>query len=218
MNELVLLVLVSIEPHNKFRMLDDLVIQPSDEKPLRADAVRNRELLLDSARKLFDKHGVSCVSMSAIAQEAEVGKGTLYRHFRDKAELCHALLDTDMHILQDNTLQYLGRDESPVDKLRWFLVQVVQFVDTNQAFLQETSTNTGMIMLEHPAHVWWRQTIIGLLIQMNIPSSQRPYIADTLYVMVDVQTIRFQYESLGYSRADIMAGLNMLVDQLVVHL
>ena len=196
-------------------MLDNLLIQPSDEKPLRADAVRNRELLLDSARRLFDKHGVACVSMSAIAQEAEVGKGTLYRHFRDKAELCHALLDTDMHVLQDNTLQYLRQDVSPVDKLRWFLEQVVQFVDTHQAFLQETSTNTGMIMLEHPAHLWWRQTIIGLLMQMHVPPEQRAYLADTLYVMVDVQTIRFQQESLGYNRADIVAGLHMLVEQLV---
>ncbi|MEV7892228.1 TetR/AcrR family transcriptional regulator [Streptomyces sp. NPDC002817] len=59
----------------------------------RSDAVRNRERLLDAARRLVVEHGIECVTMEAVAKEAGVGKGTLFRRFGDRAGLLLALLD-----------------------------------------------------------------------------------------------------------------------------
>ena len=47
----------------------------------RQDAVKNRARILETAHDLFARYGVESVSMNRIAQEAEVGAGTLYRHF-----------------------------------------------------------------------------------------------------------------------------------------
>ena len=45
---------------------ENLII--SEARPKRSDAVKNRQLLLDTARRLFDTEGVEAVSMSAIAR------------------------------------------------------------------------------------------------------------------------------------------------------
>jgi AcrR family transcriptional regulator len=57
----------------------------------RSDALRNRQHILDIARDHFAEHGVSG-SLDAIAKDAGVGPGTLYRHFHSKEALLAALL------------------------------------------------------------------------------------------------------------------------------
>lgn len=57
----------------------------------RSDALRNRQHILDVARQHFTEHGVSG-SLDAIAKEAGVGPGTLYRHFPSRDALLAALL------------------------------------------------------------------------------------------------------------------------------
>ena len=53
-----------------------------DEPPLRADAARNRDKVLVAAEKLFAERSADCVTMDAVAAEAGVGKGTLFRALR----------------------------------------------------------------------------------------------------------------------------------------
>ncbi|WP_202803301.1 TetR/AcrR family transcriptional regulator [Tsukamurella sp. 1534] len=57
----------------------------------RADAVRNRQKLVDAARASFDEHGVD-VPLERIAKRAGVSIGTLYNHFADRGELVDAVL------------------------------------------------------------------------------------------------------------------------------
>lgn len=59
---------------------------------LRADAARNREKLLDSARELFNERGLD-VTLNDIAHHAGVGVGTAYRRFADKYEVLDALYE-----------------------------------------------------------------------------------------------------------------------------
>jgi AcrR family transcriptional regulator len=59
---------------------------------LRADARRNRELVLDAARSQFADNGLD-VHMEQIARGAGVGVGTVYRHFPAKEDLLQALAD-----------------------------------------------------------------------------------------------------------------------------
>ncbi len=58
---------------------------------LRADAARNRRVLLDAAAAVFAEHGTE-VSISEIAQRAGIGKGTVFRHFASKENLVAAIL------------------------------------------------------------------------------------------------------------------------------
>lgn len=56
------------------------------ERPLRADARRNRERILQSAREVFAEYGIDA-QMDDVARRAGVGVGTVYRHFPTKEAL-----------------------------------------------------------------------------------------------------------------------------------
>jgi AcrR family transcriptional regulator len=86
---------------------------------LRADAARNRRLVLDAAHNAFTRNGVTA-SLDDVARAAGVGPGTLYRHFPTRDELVLAVIDdglTDLHRLGTELLD----DPDPVDALRRWL-------------------------------------------------------------------------------------------------
>ena len=64
-----------------------------DPPPERADAARNRHAVLAAALRLVDHCGVDAVSMDAVAAEAGVGKGTLFRRFGSRQGLMAAVLN-----------------------------------------------------------------------------------------------------------------------------
>jgi AcrR family transcriptional regulator len=69
-------------------------------RPLRKDAVRNRELLLTAAREVFAERGLEA-SLDDVARRAGVGIGTAYRHFANKQELASALFEQHIEDLID---------------------------------------------------------------------------------------------------------------------
>jgi AcrR family transcriptional regulator len=178
----------------------------------RADALKNRALILETASRLFNERGVSAVTMSDIVEEAAIGKGTLYRHFENKFDLCHSMLDHDQRALQERSLEYLREHDDALANLSWFLAEIAHFVDRNIELLC-VGTDHGAV-LDHPAHWWWRMTIRGLLGQIN-PPGDLDYISDMLYLMLDVRTIFFQRQQQGYSIERISDGLVDILHQLV---
>jgi AcrR family transcriptional regulator len=70
------------------------------ERPLRADARRNRARLLEAAREAFAAEGLA-VPLDEIARRAGVGPGTLYRHFPTKEALFEAVVDDRLRDLAD---------------------------------------------------------------------------------------------------------------------
>ena len=193
--------------------MDDNLIFP-DHRPSRADAVKNRELLMQTAQRLFAQNGVDAVKMSDVADAAGVGKGTLYRHFpKGKLELCQVLIDQDQRDLQDRTLKRLREHGDPVLDLEWFLREVLAFVVRNQSLVFAEAA-IGML-LDHPAHSWWRQTIRGLLMRIK-PDVDLDYTTDLLFVMLDPRTIHFQMNARGYDPERIASGLVAVLYRLVI--
>jgi AcrR family transcriptional regulator len=72
----------------------------ADPKPLRSDARRNRQRLLEAARAAFAADGLA-VPLDEIARRAGVGPGTLYRHFPAKEALFEAVLQDRLRCLAD---------------------------------------------------------------------------------------------------------------------
>lgn len=66
------------------------------ERPLRADARRNREQIMTAAGELFAGHGHD-VQMEQIAARTGLGMGTLYRHFPNKRALLTAIVQARFH-------------------------------------------------------------------------------------------------------------------------
>lgn len=86
----------------------------------RADAVRNRELLLVTAREMIAEHGVEKVTMDGLAERAGLGKGTVFRRFGTRAGIFRALLDADERHFQDQVLSGpppLGPGTDPAARL-----------------------------------------------------------------------------------------------------
>ncbi len=189
------------------------LIQP-DVRVYRADALKNRALILETAQRLFAAQGVEAVSMTTIAEAAGIGKGTLYRHCEDKGQLCHALLDEDQRDLQEQTLRRLAAPDGPMEKLCWFLEAVMQFVLRNEALFRAISGHLHEMPLSHPAQFWWRQTIFGLLKPLR-PAQDMNYAADVLYLLVDVRTIQYLLHERGYSPDQIAQALHATAHALI---
>ncbi len=186
---------------------DPIPLQPT--RPSRADALRNRELLLETAQRLFAAHGVEAVSMSAIAEAADVGKGTLYRHFASKTDLCLALLDQQQRSLQERTLQRLRHNDDPEANLRWFLREALTYVWQNLPLLLVGAPEAH---LRHTAaHTWWRQTLRGLLARLGV-KQHLDYAADALYIMLDAHTVHFQCQVRPCTLDELVAGIHALLN------
>jgi AcrR family transcriptional regulator len=80
------------------------------EKPLRADARRNREKVLAAARAVFSEQGVDA-QMDDVARRADVGVGTVYRHFPTKEALVYALTDELFDVIAAHAREMLSRDD-----------------------------------------------------------------------------------------------------------
>src|SRR6202047_2042752 len=101
----------------------------SMRKP-RADALRNRERVLESAKAVFSAGGAEA-SLEAVARSAGVGIGTLYRHFPTREALFEAVYRREVEHLADLAEQ-LKQEAQPVDALRHWMRSNVKFVATKK--------------------------------------------------------------------------------------
>jgi AcrR family transcriptional regulator len=96
----------------------------------RADAVRNRERVLEAAKAVFSAGGPDA-SLEAVARRAGVGIGTLYRHFPTRESLFEAVYRREVQQLGELAEQ-LKSEAAPVDALRRWLRSNVEFVATKK--------------------------------------------------------------------------------------
>lgn len=130
----------------------------------RADAARNRTKILDAAKRLLADHPIAEICMDAVAKEAGVGKGTVYRRFPDRTALCLTLLDEEARQFQEHVLSGLGLadDTSPRTRVFTFLDQLFDFVWSQRALLAEawSAHKGGAALYDHPGHAWQRQALV----------------------------------------------------------
>src|SRR2546421_9804063 len=94
---------------------------PPSERPLRRDAERNRQRILDAARVVFAERGLSG-SHDDIAHQAGVGVGTVYRRFPDKEQLIDALFETRIEEIA-NVARAAAENPDPWSALMGFLMR-----------------------------------------------------------------------------------------------
>ena len=91
-------------------------------RPMRADARRNRDAILQAARAVFAKDGV-LASLDGIALRAGVGNATLYRNFPTRDDLLAAVMEVDLDEALSEA-ETLGREQSPRVALAEWLVRL----------------------------------------------------------------------------------------------
>ena len=87
------------------------VYKGSDRKP-RTDAIRNRERVLEAAKAVFSQGGPEA-SLEAVAREAGVGIGTLYRHFPTREALYDAVYRREVDQLVE-LARHLATTTTPI--------------------------------------------------------------------------------------------------------
>lgn len=192
------------------------------ERHERADAAANRALILHTAERLFRERGVENVCMAEIAEAAGVGKGTLYRRFANKGELCLALMDTQMAEFQNAMLTLfngLSAQGVPyLEQLATFLRSLVEFTEIHSPLLVEVQ-RAGMIQSEERLnlpHFWQYMTVSALLRSAERAGEladglDLEYLGEALLAPLQVDYFRFQRNIRGYTLERISDGLRSLV-------
>jgi AcrR family transcriptional regulator len=97
----------------------------------RADAQRNRALLLKTAKAAFAEKGAAA-SLDEIARTAGVGAGTLYRHFPTRDALIEAVYRHETEQLV-TAASRLAETQAPIEALREWLLLFVDYMATKHA-------------------------------------------------------------------------------------
>jgi AcrR family transcriptional regulator len=105
-------------------------------RPLRADAARNRELLLAAAADEFAERGLDA-SVADIARRAGVGKGTVFRHFATKDDLLAAIVLDRIDALNAVGENLLEAADPGAALLEFLTVAAHQRQQRDLSFLQE---------------------------------------------------------------------------------
>jgi AcrR family transcriptional regulator len=103
-------------------------------RPKRADARRNYEKLVTAARDAFAEHDTSA-SLEDIARRAEVGIGTLYRHFPTRQDLLEAAYIDEVEAICRSAEDLA--DLPPWDALSQWLHRFVGFAATKRALAEQ---------------------------------------------------------------------------------
>lgn len=115
--------------------------QPSTARKPRADAQRNRQRLLETARTVFAAKGAEA-SLDEIARAAGVGIGTLYRHFPTRDALVEEVYRTASQQLADAATA-LAEAYPPIEALRQWLWLFVDHLATKQMMAEALNALVG---------------------------------------------------------------------------
>lgn len=107
----------------------------------RVDAQRNRERILEVARDAFTEHGAEA-TLDEIARRAEVGPGTLYRHFPTRDALIEEVYRSEVEKLTAAGQRY-ARTMGPLDALRAWMLLFVDHVAKKWLILPVMDTVPG---------------------------------------------------------------------------
>src|SRR5262245_54317410 len=101
-----------------------------EARPLRADARRNRDRLVEAAVRAFTQGGLDA-TLESIARDAGVGIGTLYRHFPTREALVEAAYRNELARLCDAATELLA--DRPADgALRAWMDRYVDYMATKR--------------------------------------------------------------------------------------
>ena len=186
------------------------------QPPERADAARNRARILAAASKLFAERGVSCTSMDAIAAEAGVGKGTLFRRFGDRATLARTVLDQSERELQDGFLSGpppLGPGAPAAERIVAFGAAMFDNLEINGELLLEAE-RSGYAAFAGSAPGRVQLIHLRSLLGERFDHGERDYLADLLLGALRPSLFRHQRGG-GMSLGQLKDGYRLLVERLL---
>jgi AcrR family transcriptional regulator len=156
------------------------------EKPLRADARRNRQKVLAAARAVFAEQGVDA-QMDDVARRADVGIGTVYRHFPTKEALLAALTEELFEVIAAHARELLELDD-PWEAFREALWFAAAKTAGDRAFAEILAANRNAMPISCPAKDELNASVGELMRRCVAAGTMRPdvVIEDIALVMCGV--------------------------------
>lgn len=117
---------------------------------------RTRSAILEGAKSLIASVGLQRMNMIEIADTSEVSRATLYNHFRDKASVLRALLESEI----ERIFQLVDSDISPAEAL----AEISIAISSDTALITMRVADSGLVtqMLTRTEDPFWLQIDLGL--------------------------------------------------------
>jgi AcrR family transcriptional regulator len=201
--------------------MDNVPAAEAPTRPERRDARENRDRLLEAAKQLFGAQGVDATSMYEIARAAGLGQGTLYRHFADKGEICHALIKEDLAAFMERVGALIGggaAESSPLARLDMLIAEKNRLTESHLplfAAMDEVPAGARRGKpFRGPFHTWLH-TQIGMLLSEaqalgEIAVLDVAFTADAILAACAPPLYQYQRNELGYSGERITVGMRRL--------
>jgi AcrR family transcriptional regulator len=177
----------------------------------RADAAANRVRILEAALRVLAERGVEGTSIDAVAAQAGVGKGTIFRRFGDRSGLFQALLDEHLRAFQDAFMfgpPPLGPGAPAEDRLAAFLDGLLDLNDDQlDVALALERDRWGPPIGGYVALSLHVESLIGEI----CPTLDAPVTAQLLLNAVNVNLVRYLLRDAGVSLATIKASVRPLI-------
>jgi AcrR family transcriptional regulator len=120
------------------------------ERPLRADARRNRERILESARAVFAESGADA-QIDDVARHAGVGVGTVYRHFPTKQALLAELVRQTFRLFTGWARAALEAGGEPFALIEGLLRRIAETAAGDAGVQYALASSAGQAQTEAPA-------------------------------------------------------------------
>ena len=144
--------------------------EPILSRKTRADAARNRALLLDTAKAAFAAKG-SNASLDEIARTAGVGAGTLYRHFPTRDALIEAVYLNETQQLAAAAEQ-LAASHPPVGALREWMRLFIDYIATKRVMAEALSSLVGGTSALYATSTALVTAALGMLVDRAVASGE----------------------------------------------
>jgi len=196
----------------------------------KAEAEHTRATLLDAAEQVFQRKGVAAATLNDVARAAGMTRGAIYWHFRDKAELLHAMCERatlPMELLLTECAA--TADSDPLGALRAILVQSLRQVATSQRQrtvfdilfhkCEVTGEMAPFFEREQRGRAEWQAQIRELL-RAAVRGGQLPPECDVVLAhhAVHAYLIGLLHEWLAHADYDLATSAEALVDALLAGL
>ena len=185
----------------------------SSQAPERADAARNRLKILEAARRLVGERGIEHVSMDLLAEEAGVGKGTIFRRFGDRAGLALAMLDEHERGFQEAFIRGeppLGPGAPPVERLCAFGHGMIDLLEVHGSLILAGQSGAPCARFRSPPFRVYRAHVTSLLAELD-PRIDAEYHADSLLAVLAADQYKHLREERGMSVERVRAGWDSVV-------
>jgi AcrR family transcriptional regulator len=114
---------------------------PSSPRKPRADAERNRERILETAKQAFTRDGAAA-SLDEIARLSGIGNATLYRHFPTRDDLIGAVYRSEVEKLAAAEERFAAT-MPPIEALRAWMLLFIDHVDGKRLIIPVMDTVSG---------------------------------------------------------------------------